>query len=202
MTGIGVFGGTFDPFHVGHLLAAVDARRALELERVLLVVAADPWQKSGEVMASAADRLAMAEAGIAGVDGLEVDRSEIDRGGPSYTADTLAELAGRYPGRPLVLIVGSDVAAQLATWKRADEIRSLANLAVLVRPGAETSVPPPGWRYRSVPTSSPDVSSREIRARLAAGRPVGDLLPAGVIGYVRANGLYRSGDSSARPRRP
>jgi nicotinate-nucleotide adenylyltransferase len=196
MTGIGVFGGTFDPFHVGHLVAATDARQRLGLETVLVVVAADPWQKSGALVASAADRLAMAEAGIAGAPGLQVDRSEIDRGGPTYTADTLADLAFRYPGQELVLIVGSDVAGNLDTWKRVDELRALASLAVLVRPGAESAVPPPGWRYRTVETTSMDVSSSDIRARLAAGRPVESLLPDAVIRYVRAKGLYGSGDRS------
>jgi nicotinate-nucleotide adenylyltransferase len=202
MTGIGVFGGTFDPFHVGHLIAATDARTALDLQTVLLVVAADPWQKSGDVVAGAADRLAMVEAAVAGVDGLAVDRSEVDRGGPTYTADTLSELAVRYPGQELVLIVGSDVAARLGSWRRVDEIRALASLAVLERPGSVHAEPPPGWRHRTVETSSPNVSSSDIRRRLASGRPVEGLLPAAVIGYVRANGLYRSGHTPVRPRRP
>ncbi|MGE0796311.1 MAG: nicotinate-nucleotide adenylyltransferase [Acidimicrobiia bacterium] len=203
MTGIGVFGGTFDPLHVGHLVAAADARVALGLDTVLLVVAADPWQKAGEVVAPAADRLAMVEAAVAGVDGLEADRSEIDRPGPSYTADTLAELAAREPGRELVLIVGSDVAARLDTWKRVDEVRALAQLAVLVRPGAERAVPPAGWRHRAVETPRLDISSRDIRARLAAGRPVDWLVPAPVVSYIRARGLYRSGDVPAgRPAPP
>src|ERR1700712_638523 len=97
MTGIGIFGGTFDPLHVGHLVAAADVRIALGLERVLLVVAADPWQKSGAVVAPAADRFAMVEAAVAGCPGLEADRSEIDRGGPTYTADTLADLGLHHP---------------------------------------------------------------------------------------------------------
>jgi nicotinate-nucleotide adenylyltransferase len=198
MTGIGVFGGTFDPLHVGHLVAAADARVALGLDTVLLVVAADPWQKAGQVAAPASDRFAMVEAALAGVEGLEADRSELDRGGPTYTVDTLTELAVSHPGRELVLIVGSDVAAKLDTWKRVDEIRDLASLAVLVRPGAELATPPVGWRYRLVETPRLDISSSEIRERLAAGRPVDWLLPAGVIEWVRAKGLYGSGGNSPK----
>ncbi len=196
MTPIGVFGGTFDPPHIGHLVAAADARVALGLETVLMVVAADPWQKAGEVIAPAADRLAMVEAAVAGVVGLEAEGCEIDRGGPTYTADTLAELARRHPGRELVLLVGADVAAGMGSWRRLDEVRALATLAVLARPGAGPAVPPPGWRHVTVDTPLLDISSRDLRDRLATGRPVDWLLPDPVIGYVRAHGLYRSGDGS------
>lgn len=194
MTGIGVFGGTFDPIHVGHLVAAADARVALGLERVLLVVAADPWQKAGGVGAPAKDRLAMVEAAVEGIEGLDADGSEIERGGPTYTADTLADLAGRHPGEELVLIVGSDVAASLDTWKRVDEIRARASLAVLARPGTEKGVPPPGWPFRVVETPRLEISSTDIRERLATGRPVDWLVPAPVVDYIRANRLYGSAE--------
>src|SRR5437763_15850460 len=108
---IGVFGGTFDPPHVGHLVVAVNARHALRLDRLLLVVANDPWQKSqARVISSAADRLAMVEAAVADVKGLEASALEIERGGVSYTADTLASLRAESPDAELFLVVGSDAA--------------------------------------------------------------------------------------------
>jgi nicotinate-nucleotide adenylyltransferase len=194
MTGIGVFGGTFDPLHVGHLAAAAAARDALGLDPVLLVVAADPWQKAGGVVAPAADRLAMVRAAVAGIPALEADGREIERGGPTYTADTVAELARAHPGRELVLVVGSDVAAALDSWERVDEVRSRVTLAVVRRPGAGAAAPPPGWRHRAVEVPLPEVSSREVRDRLAAGRSVEGLVPPAVVDYVRAHGLYRSSD--------
>jgi nicotinate-nucleotide adenylyltransferase len=134
---IGIFGGTFDPPHLGHLVAALWAREALELERVLFVVANDPWQKSGRVHASAEDRFAMTEAACRGVEGLEPSRIEIDRGGPSYTVDTVAELRRRWPRASLWLVVGSDVAASIATWHRAEALAGQVALAVVGRPRQE-----------------------------------------------------------------
>src|SRR2546421_8283300 len=100
---LGVFGGTFDPIHVGHLVTAVNVRHSLRLDRVLLVVAHDPWQKAGTVVAPAADRLAMVQAAVADVPGLEASDLELGRGGPTYTADTLAELRRQCPGADLFL---------------------------------------------------------------------------------------------------
>jgi nicotinate-nucleotide adenylyltransferase len=134
---IGVLGGTFDPIHVGHLVAAVNARHSLDLDRVILMVANLPWQKiGGRPVSSAEDRLAVVEAAVGDVPGLEAGRLEIDRGGESYTADTLADLAGRHPGAELFLIVGWDVASQLTSWERWEAIQGLATLVVVNRPGA------------------------------------------------------------------
>src|SRR6187549_948335 len=143
---IGVFGGTFDPPHVGHLVAAVNVRHSLSLDRVLLMVANDPWQKSGSrCISDAADRLAMVEAAVAGVDGLEAGAAEIERGGTSYTADTLATLSSD-GSRELFLIVGSDAAAGLATWERGDEVRRLSTVVVVTRPGdGYAATVPDGW---------------------------------------------------------
>src|SRR5580692_3314064 len=131
---IGIFGGTFDPVHVGHLVAAAWAREAFELDRVLLVVANVPWQKAGTRTVSAAeDRFLMVQAAVAGVPGLEVSRVEIDRGGPSYTADTVHELMATTPGVRPYVIVGADVAGELGTWQRVAELREVVTLVVVDR---------------------------------------------------------------------
>jgi nicotinate-nucleotide adenylyltransferase len=133
---LGIFGGTFDPPHVGHLVTAVNVRHDLELDRVLLVVNDQPWQKLGtRDISPAADRYAMVEAAVGSVEGLEASRVEIDRGGMSYTADTLRTLLDEEPGRELFVILGSDAAVGLPTWERADEVRKLATVVVVERPG-------------------------------------------------------------------
>lgn len=193
MERIGVFGGTFDPIHVGHLVAAVNARHALGLDRVLLVVANVPWQKVGSrTITPAEDRFAMVAAAAEGVAGLEASRIEIDRGGPSYTADTLAELAAAHPGAELFLVVGTDVADDLDTWERVEEVRRLATLVVVNRPGAR--VPElAGWRVRFVEIPNLDISSTDLRARAADGRPLDFLVPDAVIRCIRERGLYAGG---------
>lgn len=189
---IGVFGGTFDPPHVGHLVTAVDVRHVLGLDRVLLVVANRPWQKLGHRdITAAADRLAMVEAAVRGVDGLEASALEIDRGGESYTADTLSELVERHPGGDLHLVLGADAAAGLSTWERVEEVRELASLVVVDRPGSGPAAVPVGWRWKHVEVPRLEVSSTELRARVAAGRPLDYLLPRDVITCVRERRLYR-----------
>ncbi len=193
---IGIFGGTFDPIHVGHLVAAVNAKSALHLDRVLLVVANLPWQKAGSrAVSSAADRLALVEAAVGDVPGLEASRLEIDRGGESYTADTLAELRRVGPGDELFLIVGWDVAGELASWERHDEIQKLATLVVVNRPGAGR---PPGLDAKSsrvveVTVPNLEISSTDLRARAANGRPLDYLVPEAAVRCIRARGMYAGG---------
>jgi nicotinate-nucleotide adenylyltransferase len=136
---LGVLGGTFDPVHIGHLVAAVNVRHALGLDRVLLVVANAPWQKSDRRITPAADRLAVVEAAVAGTPGVEASGIEVERGGESYTADTLEALSR--PGRELFLIVGSDVAADLHTWRRPHDVARLATLVVVSRGGVAGAGP-------------------------------------------------------------
>lgn len=189
---IGVFGGTFDPPHVGHLVTAVNVRHALGLDRLLLVVANEPWQKVGtRPITPASDRLAMVEAAVAGVDGLEASSVEIDRGGPSYTADTLADLAGVHPGAELLLVLGADAAAGLHTWDRVEEVRSSASLVVVERPGEPPPAVPPGWSWTLVEVPRLEVSSSDLRERVVDGRPLDYLLTPAVISCVRERRLYR-----------
>src|SRR3984893_17084802 len=147
---IGVLGGTFDPIHVGHLVAAVNARHALGLDRVILMVANVPWQKvGGRTVSSAEDRLALVEAAVGDVPGLEAGRLEIDRGGESYTADTLEELADLHPGAELFLGVGSEGARERASWDRCQTSQRLATLVVVNRPGAGRPHGLEGWRVEA-----------------------------------------------------
>lgn len=189
---IGVFGGTFDPPHVGHLVIAVNVRHALALDRVLLVVANDPWQKSNvRDVSEAEDRLAMVEAAVGDVEGLEASAIEIEHGGTSYTADTLARLHDENPDADLFLILGSDAAAGLPSWDRVEEVRDVASIVVVTRPGAEDGRPPPGWSWERVETPRLEVSSTDLRARVSDGRPLDYLLPAAVIETIEKRGLYR-----------
>ena len=191
---IGLLGGTFDPIHIGHLVAAVNVRHALELDRVLLVVANEPWQKVGErVVTPAADRLAMVEAAVGDVDGIEASRIEIDRGGSSYTADTLAEVGYQLPGAELFLILGSDVADDLDTWERIEVVRRLATVVIVNRPGAARPVLDEAWRVEEVEIPNLEISSTDLRARATEGRPLDYLIPAPAVRCIRERGLYARG---------
>ncbi len=193
---IGIFGGTFDPVHVGHLVAAVNAKHALRLDRVIMMVANVPWQKVGRRSVSpAADRLALVEAAVGGVPGVEAGRAEIDRGGDSYTADTLQELSEAHPGAELFVLVGWDVAPELGTWARVEEVKRLASLVVVNRPGAG----PPGgldgrgWRVEEVTVPNLEISSTDLRERAAEGRPLDYLVPEAAVAVIRERGLYAVG---------
>ncbi len=192
---VGVFGGTFDPPHLGHLITAVHVHEALELDRLLLVVNHVPWQKVGKrAITPSADRLAMVEAAVADVDGVEASAIEIERGGETYSADTLEHLAA--PNRDLFLVVGGDAAAGLDTWDRPQVIAELATIVVVARPSRPDDRPPEGWNFTLVDVPDVEVSSTEIRARLRGGKPVHFLTPVSVLDCIEARRLYRppSGD--------
>jgi len=187
---IGIFGGTFDPPHIGHVAAAERCRLALGLRRVLFVVANDPWQKSGErPPSSASDRLAMVKEALEGFDGLEVCDLEVRRGGPSYTIDTVEELARTEGVHSPWVIVGADLSTTLDTWHRAGELASLVHIAVLSRPGSPL-VLPAGWRSVAVASDELDVSSSLIRSRVQSGEDIGDLCASGVVHHIAAKHLY------------
>jgi nicotinate-nucleotide adenylyltransferase len=188
---IGVLGGTFDPFHFGHLAIALEVRYRLGLDRVLLVVANDPWQKSDDrEITPAPIRLAMVEAAVEGLPGVEASAMEIARGGESYMADTLQTLRRDHEGAELFHVVGSDVAAGLDTWKRPDEVRDSATTVVVDRGGREDGRPPPGWDHLIVEVPALEISSSDLRNRFRSGQPVEALVPAPVIEIVRREGLY------------
>ena len=189
---VGLFGGTFDPPHLGHLVTAVNVRYVLKLDLVVLMVANDPWQKNGtREVASALDRLAMVQAAIAGVDGLIAGDDEITRGGPSYTADTLAALHERYLGAELFTIVGDDAAAKFGSWQRANEIAKLSTLVVVDRPGSPL-MPPSEFDWHRVEVPRLEVSSSDLRARFIDGRPLEYLVSDAVLQVIAARNLYGS----------
>jgi nicotinate-nucleotide adenylyltransferase len=187
---MGILGGTFDPVHIGHLVAAVNVRHHLALDRVLLVVANHPWQKSGRTRTPAADRLAVVEAAVQGTEGVEASGIEIDRGGDSYTADTLEQLVDENPDRELFLVVGADVAAELHTWRRPEVVARLATLVVVTRGGIPAPVIDTPWRAHHVEIPALEVSSSDLRARAADGRPLDHLVPLPAIACIRERGLY------------
>jgi nicotinate-nucleotide adenylyltransferase len=189
---LGIFGGTFDPPHVGHLVTAVNVRHELGLDRVLLVVSGTPWQKVGTRPISPAEaRLAMVEAAVGDVEGLEASRIEIDAGGASYTADTLATLRAGDPDRGLFVILGADAAAGLLTWERWEAVRDLATVVVVDRPGAVPADAPEGWRWVHVEVPRVEVSSTDLRARARDGRPLDYLVTHEVVDWIEAHDLYR-----------
>jgi nicotinate-nucleotide adenylyltransferase len=190
---IGLFGGTFDPPHVGHLVTAINVHHALELDTVILMVANVPWQKEGSrAITPALDRLAMVTAAVEKVDGLCAGRDEIDLGGPSYTADTLRILTARHPGAEFFTIVGDDAAAGLRTWSRFDEVIERSRIVVVDRPGEPMALDPDiPWIRVEVPRL--EVSSTDLRARFTDGRPLDYLVTSPVLRVIERSGLYGTG---------
>ena len=190
---VGLFGGTFDPPHLGHLRAAQAAASQVGLEEILFVVANNPWQKSDQrAVSSAAVRRDMVEHLVAGHAGFMVDDREIRRGGPSYTADTLEEIHSERPDVDLYLIVGQDSAAAIkATWHRPDVIFDLATVVVVTRPreALQKSALPSDSIY--VEMTPVDVSSSQIRDLASRGEPFAHLTTDAVAQFISAHGLYR-----------
>lgn len=197
---LGIFGGTFDPPHIGHLVAALSVREQLGLHEVWLVPNGDPWQKRGtRVITPAAVRLEMARAAVAGVPGVEVSDIEVRRAGPSYTIDTIEALQAEDAGRALVVVLGADAAAGLPTWHRHRDVLAAVSLAVLDRgdtppgpgDGEEGEGDLAAARREPVAMRRIDVSSTELRERVRQGRSVDVLVPAAVLAVVDRHGLYR-----------
>lgn len=193
---LGIFGGTFDPPHVGHLLAASDAIEHLELDRLVLVPAAIQPLKVGRVTAPGDHRLAMVRLTVGADPRLEADSVELDRDGLSYTVDTLRDFAGRYPSAELFFLVGADVLSSFAQWRDPHTILELATLAVMVR-GADSDGTvlevdaALAERATFIPTRRIDVSSTEIRDRVRSGRSIHGFVTDAVAEYISSHGLYR-----------
>ena len=183
---VGVFGGSFDPVHVGHLAIALAALESIPLDRVLFVPVRRSPLKERDPLASVADRVTMLQSAIAGEPRFSLSRVELDRDGVSYTVDTLEAL--RTEGE-LFLILGSDALADLARWRAPDRIRELSTILVAARPGA----PEPDPKHRAQAFDAPrlDISSRELRARAARGMSLRYLVPDAVWEHIKRRGLYR-----------
>lgn len=201
---LGILGGTFDPIHFGHLDAADAARRALQLDRVLLIPSFDPPHRPTDPMASGFHRFALVALAIQGNDALSASDMELTRTGPSYTADTLRAVA-RQGWRPsqIFFILGSDAFAEIATWREYPAVLDTANFVVIARPGttldAATARTPSlrgrlGQSIFLVEARTRDVSSSTIRARLATRQPIDDLVPDAVARHIAAHHLYGAVD--------
>ena len=190
MRRIGVIGGTFDPIHNGHLILARSALEEIPLEEVLFIPAADPPLKP-DTYAPAEDRLAMVEQAVAGCDDFAVSRIELDRPGKSYTVDTLQVLHRTYPTAEFFFIIGSDNAAQIETWHDPEGILAQCTVVAGSRP-IETTGGNPRLieRLRFIDTPLIELSSTQIRKRLAQGRPVRYMVPEAVEAHIREKGLY------------
>ena len=202
---IGIFGGTFDPPHMGHLVLARTAKDQLKLDGVLWMPAGQPWQKAGRPMTEGDHRAAMVRAAITGHPGFSLDRRELQRDGPSYTIDTVRELQNEHRGAALYLIIGQDQYARLTTWHDWRELVSRVTLAVAGRDGQLASTPAAlraTW-HRVEPLAMPpmDVSASRIREHIAAGGSAESLVPAMVptvvARYIDRHHLYRAASPAA-----
>ena len=184
---LGVFGGSFNPPHVGHFLIASDAFEALDLDKLLIVPAAANPLKGLDGAAPPLDRLRMAQLAFDGDPRFKVSAMEIERGGLSYTVDTLETLAAQNAGAELVLLLGMDALQSMDRWKRPERIRQLARLAVLTRGGEDVSLPE---GVRAVTTRRIDVSATEIRSRIAAGKSIKGFVSDTVEEFISTAKLY------------
>ncbi len=187
---IGLLGGTFDPPHFGHLRLAAAARRALGLDEVWLVPAGQPWRKRGRPVAAPEHRLRMARLAGRGRACLRVWDTEVRRVGPTYTADTLAELRALRPDAEICFIMGEDALADVSNWYHPERIVALATLVVAHRSGLRRTAVPEGARIAWVAMRETPVSSTDVRRRLAAGEAVRGMIPAAVERYIRRHHLY------------
>jgi len=202
---IGIMGGTFDPIHHGHLLAAEEARWQFSLEQVLFIPTGQPWQKPAGVT-PAEDRYLMTVIATASNPAFATSRSEIDHPGPTYTADTLRRLRGELgEDARLFFVTGADAVQHILTWREQEEVLKLAEFIAATRPGYDLAgladlleqVPAAAGRVHTMEIPALAISSTDIRSRVARGAPIQYLVPDGVAAYVRKRGLYRSGAASS-----
>jgi len=196
---LGVMGGTFDPIHNGHLVAASEVADLFGLDEVMFVPTGQPWQKERHVTA-AEDRYLMTVIATASNPRFSVSRADIDRGGPTYTTDTLRDLRGTFPNSELYFITGADALASILTWQGWEELFGLAKFIGVSRPGYDLTdthiteavdrLPEDALRLVEVPALA--ISSTDCRRRASAGRPIWYLVPDGVVQYVAKRNLYRA----------
>ena len=187
---LGIFGGSFDPVHLGHLLVAQAAIEELGLDRLFFVPAAQSPFKPETQPAPDAVRLQLLRLALAGKINCEVDDQEIRRGGISYTVDTLRDYAKKFTGAKLFYLLGADNAAKLNAWREPAELAQLAEFVAVPRPGGGPAIFPPPFRGRTLKGFPLGVSSSEIRARVLVGRPIENLVPPTVAEAIRAARLY------------
>jgi nicotinate-nucleotide adenylyltransferase len=192
-------GGTFDPIHHGHLVAASEVAGLFGLDEVVFVPTGEPWQKSDRVVSPAEDRYLMTVIATASNPRFSVSRVDVDRGGPTYTVDTLTDLRAQRPDAELFFITGADALAQILGWRDSDRFLELAHFIGVTRPGfqlADAHLPRGKVSLVEVPALA--ISSTDCRDRVGRGMPVWYLVPDGVVQYIEKRGLYRS-SGPARP---
>ena len=189
---IGVMGGTFDPIHIGHLVAASEVAHRFSLDHVVFVPTGQPWQKSDRRVSSAEDRYLMTDLATADDERFSVSRVDIDRDGPTYTVDTLRDIRAAFgEDHEYFFITGADALGEILTWREPEEVLRLAHLVGVTRPGHELADPglAPG-RVTLLEIPALAISSSDIRARVSRGEPIRYLVTPGVEAYIAKVGLY------------
>ena len=196
-------GGTFDPIHHGHLVAASEVQAWFDLDEVVFVPTGEPWQKSDRLVSPAEHRYLMTVVATASNPRFKVSRVDIDRGGPTYTIDTLRDLTARHPDTDLYFITGADALAEIFTWRDADELFELARFVGCTRPGYEMNLNTlgeiPSDRVTILEIPALAISSTECRERRQKGEPVWYLVPDGVVQYIAKHDLYATSATLGEP---
>jgi nicotinate-nucleotide adenylyltransferase len=187
---LGVMGGTFDPIHHGHLVAASEAASALQLDEVIFVPTGEPWQK--KQVTEGEHRYLMTVIATASNPRFKVSRVDIDRAGPTYTIDTLRDIRASYPDAELFFISGADAIAQILSWKDVEEIWPLAHFVAVSRPGHKLLIPNvPEGAVSTLEVPALAISSTDVRKRVETGKPIWYLVPDGAVQYIAKHELYR-----------
>lgn len=191
MKRIGLFGGSFDPVHIGHLLVAQAACDELALDRLYFIPAAQSPFKPQTLPASAETRLRMLRMSLAGKQNYEIDTQEIHRGGVSYSIDTVRDYVARFSGSEIFYLIGADHVPTLPKWREASELARLVRFVVIPRPGETPASAEPPFQIQVLGGWPLKVSSSQLRARVQAGKEIGHLVPAGVAEVIREMGIYK-----------